>query len=364
MLRRGAVVATAAIALVVLVGLAFAGSPTRIAEGVTIAGVDMGGLTPAEAVRALERRAEVASRAPVVFVAAGERFRASPRQLGVEADWRGAVASARRDNDGFGPVRGFRRLHTRIFGEEVVPSVTVYSGALEYLVRQIAHEVDRPHVDASLRRRGLRIEVVPARSGRTLQRESAAESISRALGALERTRPVPLAVAVRQPRVTPPMLAPAARRARMALSAPVRLTYGGTVWRVPRWRMAELLSLPRDGARNVAIAGPAADRWFASLARRVDRAPVDAAFAVSAGSVQVVPSKAGFAVDVPATARSLEAAAFSPTVRTARVAVATTQPERTTAEARLMGIKGVVGSYTTSYGGTPAGCTTCSWSPG
>jgi vancomycin resistance protein YoaR len=352
-LRRGAVVATAAIALVVLVGLAFAGSPTRIAEGVTIAGVDVGGLTPAEAVRTLDRRAEVASRAPVVFVAAGERFRASPRQLGIEADWRGAVASARRDNDGFGPVRGFRRLHTRIFGEEIVPGVTVYSGALEYLVRQIAHDVDRPHVDASLRRRGLRIEVVPARSGRTLQRESAAESISRALGALERTRPVPLAVVVRQPRVTPSMLAPAARRARMALSAPVRLTHGGTVWRVPRWRMAELLSLPRDGARNLAIAGPAADRWFASLARRVDRAPIDAAFAVSAGSVQVVPSKAGFAVDVPATARSLAAAAFSPTGRTARVAVATTQPERTTAEARRMGIKGVVGSYTTSYGGTP-----------
>jgi vancomycin resistance protein YoaR len=352
-LRRGTVVAVGAIALIVLVGLAFAGSPARIAEGVTIAGVDVGGLTPREAVRTLEARAVAASRVPVVFTAAGQRFRASPRQLGVEADWRGAVALARRENDGFGPVRGFRRLHTRIFGEEIAPSVTVYNGALEYLVAQVAGKVDRAHVDAAVTRRGLRIEVVPARSGRTLQRESAATTIARALGSLERTTAVPLAVSVESPRVTAVMLAPAARRARLALSAPVRLTYGPTAWRLPRWRIAELLSLPKDGARNVAIAGPGADRWFAALARRVDREPVDASFAVSGGSVRVISSKPGLGVDVPATARALAAAAFAPTGRSARLAVATKQPERTTQEAKRMGITGVVSSYTTSYGGTP-----------
>jgi vancomycin resistance protein YoaR len=352
-LRRGTVLAVGAIALIVLIGLAFAGSPARIAEGVTIAGVDVGGLTPGEAVRTLEARAAAASRTPVVFTAAGHRFRASPRQLGVEADWKAAVALARRENDGFAPVRGFRRLHTRIFGEEISPSVTVYNGALEYLVGQIAKDVDRAHVDAALTRRGLRIEVVPARRGTKLQRESAARTIARGLGSLERVGPVPLAVTVERPAVTAPMLARAARRARLALSAPVRLTYGATAWKLPRWRIAELLSLPRAGARNVAIAGPGADRWFVALARRVGRASVDASFAVSGGSVRVVPSRPGLAVDVPATARVLAAAAFSPTGRTAQLAVETTQPERTTADAKGMGITGVVSSYTTSYGGTP-----------
>ena len=353
MLRRGTVLAVGAIALIVLVGLAFAGSPARIAEGVTIAGVDVGGLTPGEAVRTLEARAAAASRTPVVFTAAGQRFRASPRQLGVEADWKGAVALARRENNGFGPVRGLRRLHTRIFGEEISPSVTVYNGALEYLVAQIAKDVDRAHVDAALTRHGLRIEVVPARRGTKLQRERAATTIGRSLGSLERLGPVPLAVTVERPAVTAPMLARAARRARLALSAAVRLTYGATAWKLPRWRIAELLSLPGGGARNVAIAGPGADRWFAALARRVDRAPVDASFAVSGGSVRVVPSRPGLGVDVPATARALAAAAFTPTARTAQLAVETTQPERTTADAKGMGITGVVSSYTTSYGGTP-----------
>ena len=58
-------------------------------------------------------------------------------------------------------------------------------------------------------------------------------------------------------------------------------------------------------------------------------------------------------LDVPATARAIAAAAFAPTGRTAALAVSTTQPGRTTREAKAMGITGVVGSYTTTYGGTP-----------
>ena len=45
------------VVVLALVGLAFAGSPARLAEGVTIAGVDVGGLTRAEAKRLLEARA-------------------------------------------------------------------------------------------------------------------------------------------------------------------------------------------------------------------------------------------------------------------------------------------------------------------
>jgi vancomycin resistance protein YoaR len=43
----------------------------------------------------------------------------------------------------------------------------------------------------------------------------------------------------------------------------------------------------------------------------------------------------------------------SPTERTARLIVAKTAPERTTREARAMGIKGLVAGYTTTYGGDP-----------
>ena len=67
--------------------------------------------------------------------------------------------------------------------------------------------------------------------------------------------------------------------------------------------------------------------------------------------VIVKPSVNARALDVPRTADRLLAAALRPTRRSAPMVVATKQPERTTAEARKMGITGLVSSYTTIYSG-------------
>src|SRR6187200_3046966 len=78
---------TLAVLVVLVAGAAvlsilYAGSPTRLAEGVEIAGVDVGGLTPSEAQRALEQEATKLEGVPVVFTAGSKRFRIAPSQLG------------------------------------------------------------------------------------------------------------------------------------------------------------------------------------------------------------------------------------------------------------------------------------------
>jgi vancomycin resistance protein YoaR len=336
-----------------LVGLVFAGSPERLAEGVTIAGVDVGGMTAERAAKTLEARAATLEERPVVFAAGPDRFAIKPSQLGVEADWRAAVAAAQNEGEGFGPVRGFRRLHVRVFGSEVQPPVSVYNAALDFKLGQLAKAIDRDHVEASLVRKGLKIIVVPGQTGRHLEHDAAGPLIVRALASLRRGSTVALPLRVDPADVTAEQLAPVAAQARTALSAPVRLAYGETRWRIPRWRIAELLSLPGSGARKLAIAGPGAERYFNRLSKAVGREPTDAGFAVTSGGIRVVPAKDGLEVDVPRTAKAILAAAVSPRNRTAKLAVAVSHPERTTADAKGMGITGVVGSYTTTYGGTP-----------
>ena len=336
-----------------LVGLVFAGSPERLAEGVTIAGVDVGGMTTEKAVEALRARADKLEDDPVVFTAGADRFAIKPSQLGVEADWRAAVAAARNEGEGFGPVRGFRRLHVRVFGSEVQPPVSVYNAALDFKLGQLGKAIDRGHVEASLVRKGLKILVVPGQSGRQLDHEASGPLIVRALASLRRGTPVALPVTVDPADVTAEQLAPVAAQARTALSAPVRLAYGETRWRLPRWRIAELLSLPGSGSKKLAIAGPGAERYFGRLSKAVGREPTDAGFAVTSGGIQVVPAKDGLEVDVPRTAKAILAAAVSHGNRTAKLSVAVSQPERSTADAKGMGINGVVSSYTTTYGGTP-----------
>ena len=120
-----AVVVTTLLAAVLaaLVGLAFAGSSARLAEGVTVAGIDVGGLTQAEALNVLENRAERVATVPVVFTAGEDRFPIKASTLGVRADWSAAITSAMQESEGFGPVRGYKRLHARFFGAEIAPPV-------------------------------------------------------------------------------------------------------------------------------------------------------------------------------------------------------------------------------------------------
>jgi len=69
--------------------------------------------------------------------------------------------------------------------------------------------------------------------------------------------------------------------------------------------------------------------------------------------VVVRPAKPGLQLDIAAAARAILAAAVSPTDRIARLTVERAQPQRTTREARAMGIRGRVAGYTTYYGGVP-----------
>ena len=350
---RGVVLTALLIGVVVaLVGLAFAGSPTRLAEGVTVAGVDVGGLTRAEALRLLEQRAAAVAKEPIVFTAGDRQFPIKASTLGVEANWAAALDSAVSEGQGFAPVRGYKRLQTRFFGTEIAPPAQAYTAALEYKLAGLASEIDRAHVEAKLVRRGLAVLVVPGETGFRLDREAAADVVVRSLARLDRGRQVPLPVTVDQVQVTSDELAPAARDARTALSAPLRLSYGPTSWRLPRWRIAKLLSLPRDGASELAIAGPGANAWFAQLRKTVERKPRDAQVLASSGVVRIVPAKDGLALDVPATAKAILTAATAPGPRNATLVMSTAEPERSTAEAEAMGIERRLSTYTTLNAGT------------
>ncbi len=351
---RRAVLAIGVLALVaVAAATLFAGSPTRLPAGTTVAGLDVGGLDLAAATALLERRSDALEHQPVEFVAGGRTFSLSASQLGVRPDWRAAVRQAASSTDGFAPVRGLKRVRARIFGSDVEPHVHVFPSVLRYTVGRIAAAVDRPAVDASLERRGLSFATTPARPGVRLDRTLARAAMVDALASLERDGPVRLPVARAEPRVVGDDLGEAATAARTAVSGPVTLTVGPTRFRLPRWRIAQLLELPSGGATRVTVAGPSARRWLASLARSVDRKPRDATFRVVSGGIELVPSRPGHTLDVDTARDALAKAVFSTTGRNATVATSTTAPARTTQEARAMGIDEVVGSYTTTYGGTP-----------
>ncbi len=352
-MRRIALLGALVVCVAAVVGAAFAGSSQRLAKGTTIAGLDVGGLTVADARRRLESASERIDQTPVRFTALGKSWSLAANQLGVRVDWAGAVALAAQEGDGFGPVRGLRRLQVRFFGAEVAPRASSFASVLDYETGLIARAIDRKPVEASVQRRGLKFVFVPGSRGATLNRTAAAETIVRALASLDRGAPVALPLVTRDPRLVEADLTDALGKAQLAVSAPVTLRAGETQLRLPRWKIATLLNLPSDGETGLSVGGKAADAWLSDLQKRVNHAPRDATFAVRPGGIDVVPDRPGRALDVAAGVAAIEHALFSRNARIASLPLETAHAERTTAKAKEMGITGIVGSYTTTYGGTP-----------
>ena len=59
---------------VLVLGFAYSGSPDVVADGVTVSGQDVGGLSAAEAQAKLDARAHALATEPVVFTGAGRRW--------------------------------------------------------------------------------------------------------------------------------------------------------------------------------------------------------------------------------------------------------------------------------------------------
>jgi vancomycin resistance protein YoaR len=353
--RRIRRISLAALVLFVLiaiaVAIAYAGSPGTLARGLRVDGVDVGGLSAAGATQTLQRRSRATLGKPVAFVAAGRAFPLKASDIGLELDWAAAVAAARREGDGFAPLRGFRRLKLRLFGGDVAAKAAYSDARLQAALARIAARVDQPHREAAVVRHGLRLAIVPAHPGRVLDRDAARGAIVAALSSLARGRPDSLPLKVDVPEVTAPMLARATAQARLAVSAPVVLTLGPTRYKIPRWRMATLLELPSGGATHLRIGGPAADAYFKRLQKVVDTLAHDAQFVVVSSGIRIKPSVDARVLDVPKTAKSLLAGGLRHLNRTASIAVSTQPAKRTTEDAKKMGITGIVGSYTTEYGG-------------
>lgn len=346
----------AGIALVVLtlgVGLVFAGSSGRIAAGVTVSGVNVAGKTPAEAAALLDARAQELAEVPVVFTVGDERFPLRPADLEARVDWNALAAEARAEGDWPLPFRGLKRVAVRLFGAEVEPVAEVYEARLAYELDRVAKKVDRPARDAAIVLRGLEPSLVADRAGTTLARRESADTIVHALAGFAR-EPVPLGVTTARPSVEAAQLEPVLGEVRTVLSAPVRFSWKGAAWGVQPAQMADFLLLPAEGRTALEIGGKKAHRYFAGLARSVNRKPREATFAVAADgeTVSVLKSQTGQKLDAEASGDALLRGARSPDGREAALVVTVVEPELTTEEARALEVNAVLSSYTTAYAGT------------
>jgi lipoprotein-anchoring transpeptidase ErfK/SrfK len=193
-----------ALALVAVGALAYDHSRrSEIADGVTIAGVAVGGMDAAEAEAAVRRGLLAPLHRPLAVTYDGRTWRLPSERLKVRADVPGAVdAALAASRDGSLPSRLARYVSGGEVEESIAAPVAYSRSAINRFVRHVASEIDREPVSAAVEPGAEALHVVAAKPGRKLRDNKLTSELEAAVRSGDGTESVLAAVHETAPEVT------------------------------------------------------------------------------------------------------------------------------------------------------------------
>lgn len=166
-------IAVVAVLLLALVGVGYAYDSSQkdtIADGVTVGGVDVGGMDEAEALEEVRRQLLGPLKHSLRVGYDGEHWQLPGKSLKVHANLTAAVEEALdQSRDGGLPGRLVRYVTGGELEKEIPADVTYSKPAVNRFVRRVANEVDREAQDATVEPSADSLSVVKAKNGRKLR---------------------------------------------------------------------------------------------------------------------------------------------------------------------------------------------------
>ncbi|MGV1048484.1 MAG: L,D-transpeptidase family protein [Solirubrobacterales bacterium] len=166
-------IAAVVVLIVALVGGAYAydsSQKDKIADGVTVAGVDVGGLDRSEAEAAVRRHLLEPLRHSLEVSYDGESWKLDGAKLKVRADVGDAVEKAIEESqDGGLPTRLVRYVTGGEVDDQIGADVSYSKPAINRFVRHVAAEIDREPENASVDPTADSLEVLASKPGRKVR---------------------------------------------------------------------------------------------------------------------------------------------------------------------------------------------------
>lgn len=329
----------------------------KVHAGVSVAGLDLGGLTHDEAEAALERMVQAAEDNPIVLVSGEKRWKVMPAALNVSVDLEAGVAAAMeagRESNLF--VDLLRRVRLFLWGTDLPLHGSLNEAALDQVVGQVADELDLPPINAGLLLEGSSIKVMKGQKGLVVDRQALREELKRLLFTLHGTE-LAVPMAVREPEVIAEDFEEAIAQVKVMVAKPVALREGDQLWSLTPDQLAVYLDFRAEDRNGVStlvpFLSPAKMRSFLEkVAAALYVAPQDATFKGDGEKAWVIPAVPGKKLDAEKTAAALTEAALKTSGRIAKAVVVSVEPELTTEEAEAMGISGALASFTTRWVGS------------
>jgi vancomycin resistance protein YoaR len=372
------VVLAALLVVVLAAGLLAAHELTTAGEvrrGVRVGGVDLSGLSRADASERL-RAAAVSLQASPLTLQAGDASMRLPRsRAGVELDVEASVAAAMDVGRG-GPLDAdrftgwFRRIELPWRARVVTARLDRQLASLD---KRIGSEVREPTLriggrvlgqatagttgagtgaGATVATGAVPVEVVAGRPGRVIDQAGAQAAVLAAAAAPAGTA-VELPTDERPPSVTPEAARATADRVTALLAAPVEVTAGAGRADLRPAGLAPLVRADAAaGELRLRLDPTGLDRLLRRQAGFAYTEPRDARFQPTGSTVRVLPGVAGLEVIPKKAAAAVLAAgttAGAGNDRSVALPTTATQPDLTTKEAKALGVREVMSTFTTTF---------------
>ncbi|MFC9924839.1 VanW family protein, partial [Rhodococcus sp. NPDC127527] len=320
----------------------YAMSSDRVPRGVTVAGVEVGGQTRADA--DAELRAQIGPRAqrPVQVRAGDVRAELVPEAAGLGVDWPATL-----DRAGSQPLNPLTRLTSLFSHREVGVSATRDDAQLTAAVNALRAQTDVRPVEGSVVFEGANPVGVAPRNGQTLDGPGAESAL--AAGWADRGG-VEVPVQVESVAVTQDGVDRALREVAVpAASADLVVTgRGGARAVLGRDKVGAVLTFAPDGRGGLApqYNVDAAVGLLGPQLASTEVQPKDASFSLAGGTPTVVPAVAGDTIDWHRTLEELPALLTGSGPRTVDAMYQSKPPALTTEAAQKLGVREVIGEFT------------------
>lgn len=316
----------------------------KVPRGASVAGVEIGDQSPQEARKTLRRGLADRVDAPIAVSVDGQDASVSPAEAGLEVDYAASVAAA-----GGGRSWAPGRLWDYwTGGGETDAVVEVDDEAFDAALDALADEVGTPPVEGAIDFKAGQIQVTDPEPGEGFDREDARESV---LAAYLTDEAAELDSTIVEPEIGAEQVQAALDSfANPAMSGPVTLVFGKSPVQLSPQEFSPVLSMRAEDGELVP------DLAEKRLAKLVDSRvsdkdePVDATVRLVNGKPKVIPAKPGVTYE-PADISEvfLELVTRTDGEREMEVEATVAEPEFTTADAKALGIKRKVSSFTTYY---------------
>ncbi|KQV75796.1 hypothetical protein ASC61_12685 [Aeromicrobium sp. Root344] len=319
---------------------------SRMPANATIGGVDVSGMSPADARAAVDKALTPHVDREIVLTHGKTEFRVKPKAAGLAFDLDRTISEA-------GGERSWKPADIAglFFGDHPSdPALDVDDAKLQSSIGTIGEAVNREVVEAQITFPDVKPKAREPRAGRVIARSDAAEAIRKAY--LVSDEPVRVPTAVVEPAVDSAGLADAMKTiAKPAVSGPITIRVGDKKVALPVTAYAPALVVRvKDNALRPfldpkKLAGPLTDSTTG-----IGKKAVDATVTIKNGKPVVMPGKEGVGLQPKEMAvKLLPALTESGSKRAVQVEAKVVEPLFTTADAKALKIKQKISSFETHF---------------